>query len=513
MSLSFKPLSSLSYWQMSDNAVTGPDNQYFVDLCICSPDLAFIFLQVGHTGAGGDARIGAVVVNPSTGEVLNYLVSDITAASGQYCEYLRLDNDTAVFNIPGVTDSIWGTATATAIEWTAHPYVNANPGGPEHYKSTGEAVWVDEQDRKATAVYWQTYHNETGTGFMARAWAQEYDVGTRAVTEFEVLANQGLPIPADESTEDPYYGQMALSGGRAVGCRTVYLPYIGSFGPTTYPAGFQVFDNTGAVIEHRILSRVPPAAENYWTADLYVGENRSFIYQCGTTDTFVAIFNITYYTPITPGTFYWEEFLLLQRYQAQPPYDKIGDLVKLNRDDAGGGAPPLTDTELLAKSFVDAGKALGDKFRILNTPYFNEYAQKTAHTMEIGVQDYTSPLAQQSDYRVHTPATAEVAVGTFGDSRVNFLGTGSFNPDIYADSVTIGSTQYIWYLARDADFKLWFQLWSASGEDPALRMSQRDDGMSVKGHARYEVPGLIGNQASSQQHARAPRIPNYNTYT
>lgn len=47
---------------------------------------------------------------------------------------------------------------------------------------------------------------------------------------------------------------------------------------------------------------------------------------------------------------------------------------------------------------------------------------------------------------------------------------------------------------------------------PPLRLFQRSDGLGPVGHARLNIPGDGGNQPSSQQAARAPRIGRANTY-
>jgi hypothetical protein len=43
-------------------------------------------------------------------------------------------------------------------------------------------------------------------------------------------------------------------------------------------------------------------------------------------------------------------------------------------------------------------------------------------------------------------------------------------------------------------------------------MTQRDDGMGVRAHARLDVASDIANMPTSIQHARTPRVGQPNTY-
>lgn len=475
------------------------DFPFMTDLVLLRPDRGLIICN-RNTGINEETVVA--VVNPQTGALLNVTHTVLAppyngVRSGDFGEYARWDDNTAVFaysigqEIPTGHNAIaYGTIDENGvIDYTLH----FSPRASTHEKSTGQSLYCDPASNTVIAMYWDIYSFADlggGYGFNTRAWGVNCNIATRTATEYQVTPTMGFP--SERSAYPQYYGTLTLPGNQALGAQPQPWDPSGGGPPST---SYQMIDNHGHIlhtVDTRQLTGNPNSQYGY-----------GWLYQAGSSDTLYFIFSVfddTSVVPFSNFTAHW----WVQQYSVRPlaPVDVPRKLTR-NGDSSSTLYPSFTREEWLNFNVIDSGNVFTKNYRIVNQPYFTMANTVDYHRVNIGVQDLK---------------TGVITLGVMGDNRVYFNPTVNI-PDIinvYGSPMSQGATDLIMYAFNDANGDgqvLWCQLWSVVGESPALRLKQRDDGMSIAGHARVQIPGPVGTQASSQQHGQAPRIPNFNTYT
>jgi len=433
---------------------------------LCSDELGFIVSAVREFDDDGhvtSSTMRVFSVNPTTGTLISNHVYDMPLGFSQgYGQLQRLDDTTACFAVwdygpsfrGGTGDLTFGRITSSNLTLYHH-----TPDFPdaEHFKDTGQSLYVDYDARVGSIMYYPVYHINfiTGVGYVLDTTAQAvvFNFDTGASHEYEVTVNMG-PL-SDRSAYPQYYGTVPLPDGRVLSA-----------------------DLNGVVRDQdsAIIDTIDAEALGGYDFD------SGWLYQLNGTTDLILIFELAVSFSRFP--------LYVQRYSTTGGFSKIGNPVQVAySQDSSTNAEAI-----FVSGITDEMNPFQGGTRIANLPYFdNANRADSSQSFYIGSQSLqdgsrglgqiTVPYPNFNSFWYVTPTPAS-AIGDAGKTHILYTFNWQYPPDDSLDAV-------------------WFQLWSSASAGDALRLVQRDDGNGAQAHPRL---------TSSGARTKSSRVDVSNTY-